>query len=361
MTLASEGQRPSPHLQARNNEQAALAGPSGRRPRQPDLSRHIDATAAQRRHAALGRHSGRPRTACKAPQTRGRIGQERTRTATVTARLDAGHALRPHIGAGSKGGNMSSIVFASPRTGQRSTADFAELVELLNGATITSLLDADRYVEFGLSEDLNLRIEAGDNGTVQVTVFSTLNPDDVPPTRLRIVEESAEPSAALVEERLRNLRQAYAIIFALYADREEALAAVLLDNPAADLEMKLLTDEERLILRAAGPGSWWVTVLSKVRGTGTATLNLLSLFYGEGRTMLLERVRAGTALKQEDVEAKRIANNNARVQGAIDLAVKLEKIKDPANREIVKRLLIANTSPINPTTAGLLSGPDTTA
>lgn len=255
---------------------------------------------------------------------------------------------------------MSSIVFANPQTGQSSTADFAELVELLKGATITSLLDADRFIEFGLSEDLNLRMEAADNGTVQITVFSTLNADNVPPTRLRIVEESEEPTAALVEERLRNLRQAYAIIFALYADREDALAKVLQDNPAADLELKLLSDDERLMLRAAGPGSWWVTVLSKIRGTGTATLNTLSLFYGEGRTMLLERVRAGTALKQEEVEAKRIANNTARAQGAIDLAIKLEKIKDPASRETVKRLLIANTSPINPSTAGLLSGPNTT-
>jgi hypothetical protein len=254
---------------------------------------------------------------------------------------------------------MSRIVFANPRSSQAFETDFPDLVDLLKGSTVISLADSERFIEFGLSENLLLRIEAGERGGLQVTVMSTLNLDDTPPARLRIVEEGEEPSAALVERRLHSLRQVYAIIYLLNAGREEELAAALRENPSLDIEQQLLKDEERLYLQAAGPGSWWVTVITTLKGaTSRATLNTLSLLYGEGRTMLLERVRTGTDALKQDTRAKAIANDKAYALAAIEIAQKLEKIKDPDVRKQVQRALYSNTGDVNQKSAALLPPPD---
>lgn len=221
------------------------------------------------------------------------------------------------------------------------------------------MADADRFIEFGLSEILMLRIESGERGRLQVTIMSTHNLDDTPPARLRIVDESEEPSAALVEHRLHRLRQVYAIIYLLNAGREGELAAALRENPSVDIEQQLLKDEERLYLQAAGPGSWWVTVITTLKGaTSRTTLNTLSLLYGEGRTMLLERVRAGTDSLKQDVRAKAIANDKAHALAAIEIAHKLEKIKDLDVRQQVQRALYSNAAGINQKSTSLLPPPD---
>jgi len=66
---------------------------------------------------------------------------------------------------------------------------------------------------------------------------------------------------AFVEERLRSLRQVWAIVYMLNDGREEALAAAIRENPNIDVEKSLLKDDYRLRLQAAGPGSWFVTTL----------------------------------------------------------------------------------------------------
>jgi hypothetical protein len=254
---------------------------------------------------------------------------------------------------------MSRIVVANPRAGSTHETDFATLVSVVEGTSVVSLADSDRFIELGLSENLMLRIEGSEGGSLLVSVFSTLNTDEVAPVRLQLIAEGEEPSAALIERRLHSMRQVYAIILLLNTERGSELAAALRTDPDIDLEQALLRDEERLYLQAAGPGTWWMTALTKIGKAPQTALNTLSLVYGEGRRMLLERVRAGTDLKNEEVVAKRIANEAARNKALIDSFADLEKIKNAEDKERVRQALISNMDSANPklaapTIAGLL-------
>jgi hypothetical protein len=202
---------------------------------------------------------------------------------------------------------MSVIFVTEPRVlGSAYRIDFPTLVEIIKGTSITSLADSEQFIEFGLSERMNIRFESGQNGgPVQIGLFFTLNPDDVLPARLRLINDGEEPTAFLVEKRLHSLRQVYAITLLLEAGRGAELAATLLKDANADLEQTLLVPDEWLYLQEAGSGSWWVVALTKIKGAPQKALNGLSLFFGEGRSLFLDRVRAGTQIKQQEAERHR--------------------------------------------------------
>lgn len=185
---------------------------------------------------------------------------------------------------------------------------FQELVSLIKGTSIVSLADWNEYIEFGLSENLMLRItkDGGVFSDVQTTVLSTLNSEDGSPVRAQLINDGEEPSVQLLEERLYNLRQVYAIILLLETGRSEELAELLLKNPGADVEQELLNIDERLHIQAAGPGSLWVvlqTAYKKISSAPQFALNMLSLVYGEGRQLLLRRARASTIKQEEEARA----------------------------------------------------------
>jgi len=254
---------------------------------------------------------------------------------------------------------FGGIFVSNPATGRAYQTGLATLVSIIKGTSIVSLAHSERFIELGLSENLMLRIEGDEGLTVRVTVISTSNADEVPPDRLQLVSDGEESTAALVEDRLHSVRQIYAILLLLYSERQEELASALIKNPAADLERYLIRQEDRLYVQAAGPGSWWITVLTKIGGAPQAAINTLSLIYGEGRRMLLERVRAATDLKFEEVEAKRIANDAARRKAVLDAFSGLEKIKNPEDRERVRQYFLSSVTSANPklakpTIAGLL-------
>lgn len=256
---------------------------------------------------------------------------------------------------------MSTIFVVHPprgraRRGSAYRIDFSRLVALVDGTAITSLADSEQFIEFGLSERMNMRIESETGAPLKISLFSTLNPDDVPPVRLHLINKDEEPAAWLVEKRLHSLRQVYAITFLLDADRGAELAAALLKEPTLDLEQALLRPDEQLYLQEAGSGSWWVVALTKAKGAPQKALNGLSLFYGEGRSLLLDRVRAGTQIKQQEAERQ-------RDQRLIELAKALDKVKDPNGKAAIQQRLVAEMSSANPvlaapSIAGLLPAPE---
>jgi hypothetical protein len=251
---------------------------------------------------------------------------------------------------------MSNIFISYPRSGISREIDFATLISIIKGSSIVSLADSDQYIEFGLSENLLVRIEGIQGKLLSVSVVSTLNDDQIPPARIQIVAEGEEPTAGLVERRLHSLRQVYAIAFLLDAGREQELATVLRENQNFDLE-ELLRPDERLYLQAAGPGSWWLTVLTKAKGAGQRALNTLSFVYSEGRELLLRRVRTQTEFIELKTEEMRIKVEKQRGEAFIDLVNKAEKIKDPALRGSVKERLISEASVVDPNIRGLLPPP----
>ena len=83
----------------------------------------------------------------------------------------------------------------------------------------------------------------------------------------------------------------------------------------------------------------------------------MGMMFGEGRQLLLERLRTANALQKEELRKKQIENDRASAKAAIDLIVKLEKIRDPNRREAVRTLLLSKTADLNPNIAGLLPPP----
>ncbi len=252
---------------------------------------------------------------------------------------------------------MSVIFAVDPRTGVAQKIGFATLVTLIKGTAIVSLADSDEFVEFGLSERLMIRIASDDDeDTLRISIFSTLNSDDVVPARLQLINDGEEPTANLLERRLHSLRQVYAILLMLDTGRGEQLAGYLRKDPEFDLERWSLKEDEHLLLQAAGPGSWWVTALTRLKGAPEQALNGLSLIYGEGRSLLLERVRAGTKIRQQAAER----DEDQRI---IELSKALDKVKDPVGKAAIRQRLLSELESANPrlaapTIAGLLAPPD---
>jgi hypothetical protein len=85
---------------------------------------------------------------------------------------------------------------------------------------------------------------------------------------------------------------------------------------------------------------------------------VLGALYGEGRDLLLARLRTANAIQAEELRKLQIQNDKLAAETAIELAVKLEKIKNPESREAVRALLVSNTSAINRRISGFLPAPE---
>jgi len=235
---------------------------------------------------------------------------------------------------------MSRFYAVDPRSDASETIEFAELAEIAEGTSVIALNNEDGILEFKLSEDLIVRFQPRDR--LHVTVQSATDPRGAVPMRFQLLSHGEEPSAAVVEERLRRLRQAYAISFLISVRREADIANQLNNDPHADLE-DLLAPEDRLYIQSASSGSFWVTVLAKTNAAQKVLRNIASLAFPEGREHLLRRVRADTELKELDVTAKKISV----AKSYVDLLAQIEKIKDPKRREAARNSVDSSLSVIS--------------
>ena len=241
--------------------------------------------------------------------------------------------------------------------GIKGDIDFGRFVEIVNGSTIVSAAKWDDALELGISEEFNIRFQQDAQGNLSIILISTLNENELPPLRLRIVADREAPTAALVQERIWALRQAYAIALLISTDRADSLAELLNENADADIEATLLEADERLLIQAAGPGSFWLTVATKSRAGFRAASNVFALFSREGREAFLRSVRANAALRELEVEQKRLEIEQKRINGFIDTIAKAEKIKDSRMRETVKAKLTNYIEAVNEEPLGLLPPP----
>jgi hypothetical protein len=144
---------------------------------------------------------------------------------------------------------MTSITFIDPIQGVHRQLDFAQLVTLIKGSAIKSMALGDDFLELGLSDAFNLRIQGTD-----ILLMSTLNNGELPPVRVQILDEGEAATAEVVESRIHAFRQLYASTYLVAAGRAEEVARVWKENPEADLERELLNEEERLFVTAASEG-----------------------------------------------------------------------------------------------------------
>ncbi len=158
--------------------------------------------------------------------------------------------------------------------------------------------------------------------------------------RLQIIKDGEAATAQAVEKRLHALRQLYAATFLLNAGRANEIANFKLPE-WEDFE-ELLAEDERLFVSAGSGGSFWLTVVTKTTPAFKSLLNIFPLFYSEGRTALLERIRAKTDIAKLAVEQTRADIAFERANKCIDLARKIAKIKDPWVRGQVERVISSN-------------------
>lgn len=232
---------------------------------------------------------------------------------------------------------MPRFYLVNPTEDTQVELDFAAFTEITKGMSITSAATSDDmgFVELGLSEKFNLNIGAAKDGDVVISLFSTLNADEIPPLRIQIVPDGEEVTAEKVERRIRFLRQIHAIAMLVNAGRSAELAVLLDRDPGADIESTLIGQEDRLYIISGGPGSFWITLISKSKSAYKTAAALFSVMSDEGRELLLRRIRANTILKELEVEERRFELQKNRVRGMIEVYEKIERIKDERIRKIV--------------------------
>ena len=76
---------------------------------------------------------------------------------------------------------LDDISFFDPINDRRVPLSFSELVSLIEGSSIKSMALANDYLELGVTDAANLRIQI--QGRFRILLFSTLNKGENPPLR----------------------------------------------------------------------------------------------------------------------------------------------------------------------------------
>jgi hypothetical protein len=122
--------------------------------------------------------------------------------------------------------DLADILFIDSINDRQIPLSFAELVSLVKGSSIKSMALADDFLELGITDAANLRIQ----GSFRILLFSTLNKGENPPLRLRILANGETPTAKTVEQRIHSLRQLYALSFLINEGRSGEAAKLLEKN-----------------------------------------------------------------------------------------------------------------------------------
>jgi hypothetical protein len=233
--------------------------------------------------------------------------------------------------------------------------DFASFAFLLRGSCITEI-DKDGQA-IRLTEDLRLGIEPDPKEGVKLTLSSTLSKEAAPTIRIELMNEGANIPLHHFQKKMRSLSKLHSMLVMLEQGRQDELGQFLLKDPSDDLFWALKPDDQ-LILQAAGPGSFWVTVGAIAKGIASApqkALNTIVLIYGPGRYMALERVRANTdrvraAADAEQAKARKINEEAERIrdQRIMELVKQLERTKSREGKEVIRRHLAAAMREVNP-------------
>ena len=242
---------------------------------------------------------------------------------------------------------MPRFVIVQHPLSSASPIDFTNFVGITQGLSISSAAAsaADSrgpdFLELGLSRTYNLRVEASGDSLI-VSLVSTINPDEFAPVRLEIISRDEVVTAELLQRRLHYLRQVYATALLLGANRENDLAGVLRHNPDADLERELVAEKDKLVIQDAGSGSLILSLVAKTKQAYQAILYVCAVPFAEGRKALLGRVVAGTKLAELEVHAKAQDVRLKGAHGILDLAKKIDTIKDKDTRELIRTRLLAD-------------------
>ncbi len=244
---------------------------------------------------------------------------------------------------------MPTFTIINPPAARPNQLQFDQFMGITTGLSISSMAASSDgstgpdFIELGLSRTFNLRIQAA-RGTLQISLVPTLNPDEFAPIRVELVGPGEAVTAELVEKRLHHLRQLYASALIIETGREDELANVLSSNPGADIEHDLIAESEKLIVQEAVTGSLVVSFIAKSKQTLAAIKYACAIPFQEGREALLGNVKAGTALKQLEVQAKAQENQIKGALAIVDVAKKIDAIKNAETREMIRKRIFSDSA-----------------
>jgi hypothetical protein len=247
------------------------------------------------------------------------------------------------------------MIVQHPRT-TATPIPFEEFVGIAKGLSVSSAAASASdsrgpdFLELGLSQTFNLRIQASGDDLV-VSLVPTLNPGEFAPVRLEIIGDNETVTAELLQRRLHYLRQVYATALLLSEGRESDLASALQNDPDADIEHDLVAQNDKLIIRDAAPGSLILSLVAKSKKAYQALLYTCAVPFTQGRQALLGRVVAGTALAELEVQAKAQDLRLKGAHGLLDIAKKIDGIKDKETRELIRSRLLTDMAGITSTEA----------
>jgi hypothetical protein len=207
--------------------------------------------------------------------------------------------------------------------------DEGEFAQLLTGGVIA-------YAHFSQEDGFDLALDT--SGKVHFrykdgdlrAFYSDYHTDQT--GRLNLFRDKENPpTLAQLQARIDAIRYLHVLIFLLQSDRIDDLKFFL--SEGLRVESKILKEEEQLRILSAGVGSFWASLFTKSGDAAKSLFALTGLFYDKGRTAMLDRLRAKADSDMIDVERKAAEVESFRLQSAVDIIRKAEKIKDPALRQ----------------------------
>jgi len=244
---------------------------------------------------------------------------------------------------------MTEFTLGAHELGESQSSNFSEFISIVTGRSVISGADwSEGRIELGLSGDGMIRIFWKPDG-LHVNFISTTNKGKIPPLMLQIIDGEKRIPARTLEKRLRALRTLYAIVHLSLTDRFGLVQEVMSQDPDYDLEL-LLNDDELLYVECLAPGSWYVTLWSKVRTSYNSVLQTVAIISERGREALLSKLEAEARLKELEVEEKEFELFTKKVDFNLGLADRLNTdsaknaLSDRVERELGNFLLLSPNS-----------------
>ena len=242
---------------------------------------------------------------------------------------------------------MPEFKILNPKDQKIFNINFETFLALTKGSSIVNISHSTRSLHLQMSHGLSLILEAVDNKLEALISPSPQLNDFAPSARIVLLRNGEEPLAYLIEYRLWHVRQAYAIVCLLEENLVDEKSNILRDFHRGDLE-ELLPEEDRLYIIGAGNSSFLLDIAQKgykrIKEAPQTALNIISLIYSEGRELVLRQVRAGTKLKELDVELKQLevqekkdSIQQKKIETVITVSNQISAIKDRTTREILRK------------------------
>jgi len=229
---------------------------------------------------------------------------------------------------------MANFTIGAIELKQRRQSEFSEYINIVSGRSIVSGADwgKDR-VEFGLSGDGMIRVFWTPKG-LEVNFISTTNTDEIPPLIIKMGDLDQRVPAKKLEKRLFALRQLYSLVRLFDTNRLDEIDKV--KNLNFDLE-DLIPEDEHLYIDCLAPGSWYLTVWSKIQSSYSSLLKTVALIYERGRETLLSKLEAEAQLKNLEVEEREFDLFSKKLDYTLGLS---KKLKSPEAKKVLEEKVI---------------------